>query len=274
MTTISSTGILLRCVPRLLWVTLALAAAISPSLGQTATPPSDPQATQFAALALKATTSGQTLKDVTLTGQATWSAGDQENGAVTLKALGTGESRMDIVLSGGTRTEIRDASAGFPQGKWLNPDGTSGQFAGHNTMTDAVWFFPALGALGGGQNIVLKYVGLESRNGEPVQHLQSYVFQQISNTAIASPLQQLSTMDFYLDAVTFLPVSVSLKTHPDNNAAINLLTEVDFANYQSIGGFNVPTHIQRYQQGTLMLDVSISDATFNTGIPIAAFSTN
>jgi len=80
------------------------------------------------------------VSDVTLTGNATWTVGDPETGTVALRALGSGESRVDLTLSGGTRTEIRDASAGVPQGKWTAQDGTSGMFASHNTLTDAVWF--------------------------------------------------------------------------------------------------------------------------------------
>lgn len=260
--------------PRFLWITLVLAVATTPFFGQTAIPPSDPQAAQFAAKALLAITSNQTIRDVTLTGQATWNAGEQQNGTVTLMASGSAESRFDVALSGGARTEIRDASAGFPQGKWLNPDGTSGPFAGHNTMTDAVWFFPALGALAGGQNIVLTYVGLETRNGESVQHLRSYVFQSFSDSTVATFLQQLSAMDFYLDSASFLPVCLTFNAHPDNNASVNLTVEVDFANYHTIDGIMVPMHIQRYQQGALMLDISVSGAMFNTGVPLTDFSIN
>ncbi len=86
--------------------------------------------------------------------------------------------------------------------------------------------FPVLTSLGGGSNIVLSYIGQESRNGSAVRHIQSYVYQQ-GQFPNPSP-QQLSMMDFYLDATTLLPVAITFNAHPDNDANTNLAIEVDF----------------------------------------------
>jgi hypothetical protein len=84
--------------------------------------------------------------------------------------------------------------------------------------------------------------------------------------------QQLSTMDFYLDANTLLPVAVTFNAHPDNGASTNLLVEVDFSNYQTVSGVVVPMHIQKYQQGNLMVDVVVTGASFNTGLLLSIFT--
>jgi hypothetical protein len=118
------------------------------------------------------------ISDVTLTGTVTWNGTD--TGTATLRALGTSESRTDLSLASGTRTEIRDAQTGVPLGKWTAPNNASGTFAFQNCWTDAVWFFPALGSLGASSNVVLSYIGQENRNGAPVQHIQSYVFQALT----------------------------------------------------------------------------------------------
>jgi len=81
-------------------------------------------------------------------------------------------------------------------------------------------------------------------------------------------------MDFYLDATTFLPVAITYNVHPDNSWTTNLPIEVDFANYQNFGRVTVPTHIQRYQQGVLMVDLTISGAAFNTGLQLPIFAVN
>ncbi|HWY59394.1 MAG TPA: hypothetical protein VNZ03_33325 [Terriglobales bacterium] len=157
---------------------------------------SDPQAVAYAAQSIAAMTGSTTVSDVTLTGSATWTAGsDGETGTATLLALGNGESRMDLSLPSGTRTEIRDASTGTGQGKWIAQSGASGMFASHNCLTDAVWFFPALGSLRGSANNVFSYIGLENRNGTNVQHIQSYVYQSNQVQSGGATLQQLSTMD-------------------------------------------------------------------------------
>lgn len=259
-----------RCIPAVSAVFAFLVLTIS-AAGQNP-PASDPQALAFAAQSIAALTGGTSISDVTLTGTVTWNGTD--TGTATLRALGTGESRMDLALSSGTRTEFRDAQTGVLLGQWINPDNSSGQFASQNCWTDAVWFFPALGSLSVGQNVVLSYIGQETRNGSSVQHVESYVYDSNWPAGITPSDQQLSTMDFYLDATTLLPVAITLNAHPDSDANTNLLVEIDFSNYQAVSGVAVPMRIQRYQQGNLMVDITVSGASFNTGIPLSVFTIN
>jgi hypothetical protein len=246
---------------------IALACCIASAQNR---PASDPQALSYAAQSIAAMTGNVSISDVTLTGNVTWNG--SETGTATLRALGTGESRMDLALTSGTRTEIRDAQTGVPLGKWIAPNNASGDFAYQNCFTDAVWFFPVLGSLAAGPNVVLLYIGQETRNEAAVQHIQSYVYQ--SGQSSSPTPQQLSTTDFYLDAATLLPVAAVFNAHPDNDMSTNLSVEVDYSNYQAIGGVTVPTHIQRYLQGNLLVDVTISSASFNTGLSLSVFAVN
>ena len=237
-------------------------------------PASDPQALSLASQSIAVLTGGTTINDVTLAGSVTWNGSGSDTGTATLEALGTGESRMDLALSNGTLTEIRDAQTGIPLGQWINPNNVSGQFSTTNCWTDAAWFFPALGSLTAGQNVVLSYIGQETRNGGAVQHIQSYVYQPNWPTQGGPTPQQLSTMDFYLDASTFLPVAISFNAHPDSDATNNLSVEVDFSGYQNVAGALVPMHIQKYFQGNLLLDVTATSAALNTGLTLSSFTIN
>jgi len=250
-------------VVRLTAITLvATALLVCSASAQNQPPASNPQAVTYAARSIAAMTGKTAITDVTLTGTVTWyGGGSTVTGTATLRALGTGESRMDLALTGGTRTEIRDAQTGVQLGKWISPNATSGNFAFQNCWTDAAWFFPVLGSLAAGPDVVLSYSGTETRNEESVQHIQSYIYQPKQANATISP-QQLSAMDFYLDATTFLPSAVTFNAHPDNDPNTNLLVEVDFSNYQAINGVAVPMHIQVYQQGNLMVDITVSGASF------------
>ena len=253
------------------FVVVCLLCSFLPFLALAQGPPaSDPQAVALAGQSIAAITGGATISDVTLTGNVTWNGSD--TGTATLSALGTGESRMDLALTSGTRSEIRDVQTGVQQGQWFAPNNASGYFASHNCWTDTVWFFPALGSLAAGPNVVLSYIGQESRNGGTVQRIQSYVYQSVWFPD-PSP-QQLSIMDFYLDATSFLPVAVTFNVHPDNDATTNLLVEIDFSNYQTTNGVAVPMHIQRYLQGNLLVDVVVSGASFNTGLTLSVFTIN
>lgn len=236
-------------------------------------PPSDPQALAFAAQSIAALTGGTAITDVTLTGTGTWNGVGTDSGGATLRALGTSESRMDLALTSGTRSEIRDAQTGSPLGQWFNPDGSSGYFAFQNLRTDAVWFFPSLGSLEAGANVVLTYVGQETRNGVSVQHIESYFYQSNPPPLGLTP-QQLSGMDFYLDAASLLPVATLFTAYPDNGTTPSLSIEVDFSDYQNQSGAQVPMHIQKYSQGAMLLDVTISGVAFNSGLPLSLFAIN
>jgi hypothetical protein len=237
-------------------------------------PASDPQAVSFASQSIAALIGQNAINDATLGGSVTWSGGaTPDTGTVTLLASGTSESRMNLVLSNGTWTEIRDSSTGVAQGQWIAQSGAKGLFASQNCATDAVWFFPALGSLAAGPNVVLTYIGQDTQDGVAVQHIQSYLYQPNPAGITPSP-QQLSTIDFYVDATTFLPVAITFNAHPDNSASTNLLTEVEFSNYQTLNGVMVPTHIQRLSQGNVLADITISSASFNTGLPLSDFAIN
>ena len=280
-------------MPRIYFGLFSLALLLYSTSAQTTPPPSDPQAVAFAQQGIAALTGGTQITDVTLSGNVNWIVGtDSELGTATLLASGTGESRMDLVLASGTRTEIRDNQTGVPLGKWVSPAGASGMIGLQNMMTDAAWFFPVLGSLAAGNNVVLSYVGQETRGGQDVQHIQSYVFQpadasssapsakrssRAALSAAGTPvfsMQSLTTMDFYLDPATLVPVAVTFNSHPDDSAQGNLLTEIDFSNYQSQNGGLVPMHIQRFLQGNLQADITITTVAFNTGLPLSDFTIN
>jgi hypothetical protein len=236
-------------------------------------PLSDPQALLYAAQSIVAISGGKQILDVTLSGRVTWTVGmESATGTVTLWALRTGESRVDLALCSGSRKEIRDSPTEIDRGTWRNPTAGTALSSPQHCWTDPVWFFPALGSLSARPNVVLSYVGRETRNGSTVQHIRSYVYMpSLSN--LRSAIQRLSEMDFYLDTATHLPVRTVFKTRPDNAADSNLAVEIDFRNYQQIDGVQVPMQIRRFVQGALLADISLDTASFNQGLSLSTFET-
>lgn len=253
----------------------------------------DTQAAALIPKALSALNGSTTVTDVILTGTVTRVSGsDTESGTITMKALGNKLSRMDMSLSDGQWTEIRGVDpAGTPKSIWSDPDGAVHSIAAHNAMTDAVWFFPALSSLtkGSARNgtLSVSYVGHEAHSGHYVEHI--YFVVQFPAPATTAPpptttpgekgpphvrpsISPLTAIDMYLDAATFLPTAVKFKTHPDNNALMNIPVEIDFSNYQPVNGIAVPMHIQKFLNGTLFLDITIQSASINTGVPSAGFT--
>jgi hypothetical protein len=253
---------------------LFLTFAPAPSQTAATAPASDPQAIALATKALAALTGTVQINDVTLTGTATRTAGsDIETGTITLKALGTTNSRMDFAGSNGSRSEIRTNASGFPQGTWVGPNGAPHAMAGHNCITDAVWFFPAFSILSQASStkVVATYVGEETRSGESVQHLR--LTQPTSATVDPNGLlTSLTIEDVYLDATSFLPVAVLFNTHPDNDAGTNIAVEIDFSDYQSTTGGQAPMQVRELLNNSLFLNITIQSATLNSGLTLSTFS--
>jgi hypothetical protein len=233
-------------------------------------PSSDPSAVSLAQKSVAALTGGASVTDVTLNASVISILGsDNETGTGTFTAKGLSESRVDLNLSGGTRSEVRNIANSGPAGAWAKNGGASTAYAGHNTLTDAAWFFPALSSLTqtANPNVVMKYIGQEQHSGVNTQHLQIF---QAPPAGIAS-VQRLSTTDVYLDAATLLPVAVAFKVHPDKDMNTDIPTEILFANYRSVNGIQVPFHFQRMLNGGVILDVTVTSAALNTGLQDSSF---
>lgn len=234
-----------------------------------------PQATTSDALAISlaqksvaALTGGAPISDVRLnTNVISVLGADNETGTGTFQAKGTGESRVDLNLSSGTRSDVRSVTNGIPSGSWQSNAATPAAYAEHNCWTDAAWFFPALSALTQTANpsFVFKYVGQEQHGGVNTQHIRVF---QIGSAQI----QSLSTMDFYLDSSSSLPLAVASDARADNDANIRIPNEIRFAQYRAISGIQVPFHFQRMFNGSVVLDATITSAVLNTGLLDSLFS--
>ena len=243
-----------------------------PALAQTAL--KDPQAVVLTTKAVSALNGTTSVTDVAVQATANYTAGsDEETGTATLLAK-AGESRVTLTLSGGQRVEVRNNSSGAPQGSWSGPDGVWHAMALHNCWTDTGWFFPALSfeaALNDPQ-VAIVYVGLESREGLSVQHVQFSRLVPGQSSNATALIQQLSTTDVYLDAVSYLPVAIDFSVHPDNNAGLNLPVEIQFSGYKLANGIRTPSRIQKLLQGSLMLELSVAAVAINSGLSDAQFA--
>src|SRR5579863_2297416 len=254
-----------------LFVCILLVLALSLPLLSQSQPLSDPRAVVLVTQSIAAMTRGATITDARLAADITWMpASEPEAGTAIFLAKGNDGSRVDLSAdSGSKRSEIRNSFNG-PTGKWINTDGKSGKYVFHNCLTDAAWFFPAFSSLANisDSHFVFSYLGEETWNGLSVKHLRVYQLQNGSKDG-----QRLSTMDFYLDPSSSLPLGSSFKIHPDKSMNAEILTEIRFADYRLVSGIEVPFRIQRIQNGALFLDARVTEAIFNTGVSDQMFDT-
>lgn len=236
-------------------------------------PVSDPQAIALASQSVVALTNGSAVSDITLSGTVTWIAGStNSSGSANLMAKGTAESRIDLNLSMGAISEIRNGVSGPPQGQSIQ-NGVSQSWPQQNCWTAASWFFPALSTLASttDPSTIFVYVGAETLNGNPVHHIRTFLSPSGQRPFLLSMVQQVSATDFYLDATSLLPVEITFAAYPDGTHS-QILFEVDFANYQPMGGVLVPAHIQKFASGGLVLDVVVTSASVNSGLADSLFS--
>ncbi len=226
------------------------------------------------AQAIVAVTGGKSVSDVTLSGAAVWMLGsDQESGTGTLKAKGVAEGRADVTLTKQTRSEIRNDTSTVPDGEWIGTDGVAHHMALHNCWVPGGWFSPpAILAWSIQTGAVPTYVGSETRNGVLVDHVRIARTVSGQGPDETSLIKLLTTIDLYLDATSHLPFSLVFNTHPDNDASRNIPVEIRFADYRASSGVNLPFRIQRLFQGNLNLDVTVSTAAVNSGLPDSDFT--
>ncbi len=256
---------------------LGLAAAllcllgVSPGLAAPQTATRDPQALTLIASSLKALTGGTTVTDVTLQTTASYVAGsDEETGTAALTASGNQQSLLQLYLSGGTREEIRDG----PAGAWIGTDGTPHSMFANNCWTDASWFFPVLTleAVSANPQVSVSYLGPDTSKGTPLIHLRIASAPSGQDPTTTALIATLSTMDIYLDPQSFLPLFLDFSVQPDTGISMNVPVEVRFGNFQNVSGALVPFDIQKYLQGTLLLDFRVANVTVNSGVPSSVFA--
>jgi hypothetical protein len=214
---------------------------------------------------------GTALSDITLQASATYIAGaDQEMGPATLVALGNQLSSVTLNLTNGQRQEIRNGIAGV----WVGPDGTAHNMVSHNCFVDASWFYPAftLVALASDPTLSIVLVGQEVHEGEAVYHLLLYRVVSGQNANATTIIQGLSTTNLYLDATTLLPAFLDFNIHPDLDSGTNIPVEIHYSGYQSFGGVQVPTQIQKYIQNSLVLNYAVASAAVNSGVSPSYFT--
>jgi hypothetical protein len=243
----------------------------TPSPNPTPTPVSDVQAITIATQSYAAL-GGALATDATLNGTVTWIVGsDDKTGTATFYVKGTSESRADLTFGGNTQSETRTLSNGFPSGQWKTATGTISAASQSNCWVDAAWFFPALSSLAqtANTNFIFSYVGREQHNGLTVLHLE--VKQLVPGDTAGLNVSRFSVMDVYIDPTSFLPTSIAYNLHADLDSATNVPAEIRFADYRLVNGVEVPFHVQKLLNGSLLMDVVLTNAKTNTGLTDAQF---
>ena len=238
----------------------------------------DATATSYLSSAVNALAQGVPISSATVTGTATRTAGsDVETGSITLKALGGGDGAIDLTLSDGSRSEIINNAQGLPQAASSDPDGTWHITPLPNCLTPADWFFPvlALAQVLNDPSFAAAYIGQETRNSGPVQHLRFWRASFPNVTAdpgTLASLQRESAVDVYLDAATSAPVAFDFTMHSDGGYGLDIPVEIQFSDYQKLSGILMPSHIEKLINNSPVLDLYVTGVALNTNLSVTDFT--
>jgi hypothetical protein len=153
-------------------------------------------------------------------------------------------------------------------GRWSGKDGVSHQVAIHNATVGMTWFAPslAIGSRLGSPSVVTSYLGEGFRDDQSVYHLRLIAENAGMSPNDTATMSALSAMEVYVSTATSLPVALAFNIHPDNNLRVDIPIEVDFSDYRIVQGAAIPYHIEKYVNGTLLLDLTVESAVINSGL--------
>jgi hypothetical protein len=212
-----------------------------------------------------------TIQDVTLDGTAQVIAGSSdETVPAVFKALSDGSSQTQLSLSAGVRNEVRISEAGGQTGSWTRGDSKAHPLAQHNLMTDSAWFFPALVVSRMISNTALTVVYVGQEDG--LLHFQAHRQQLDAPANITPTIQHLTQMDLYLNSANLQPAKLEFNIHADTDARVDIPVTIQYSNYEKVNGVELPFHVQRYVNNSLVLDIQVKTATFNGGLTASALS--
>jgi hypothetical protein len=199
---------------------------------------------------------------VALDGTFTSTAGSlTQNGDAHLTVGSNGTFLINLSGNVSTTSESRTVSDGVPACTWTDSEGVVHNSTFLNCMPPA-WFFPGLTLLPNSSDASNPAWSPSSYAVDSLgDHLQfQFVLPNLNGTPEDSQL--LSPFDLVLDPNTHLPLYAKFTAHPDNPGIhADIPVQIAYSDYRNISGVMVPFHIQRYLNGSLVLDLTITSAS-------------
>lgn len=216
------------------------------------------------------------VANVQMSGTANWTYGsDQQTGTVTLQANANGQSRMLLQMPSGSRVETQNPySESQRQCTWSGADAVVHSSAVHHCWLDAIWFLPAITMqTGAGAADDVPSVAQSTNPGQVRIHRERHLV-DVDSAQTAQFIAHLSAVDLDLEAATGLPLLLAYAAHPDNDAGIDMAVEVRYGAYSTFSGVTVPTHIQKFINHSLILDLQITSVQVQLAAPAGASPTS
>ena len=218
--------------------------------------------------------SGTSLSDITLQGNVEDTEyGTDVTGTITLKGTQDGSIRMDLSLPTGTRSESVVFANGQRSGQQSDASGNITLMALHNLFVDSAWFSPVFLVQHFSSSWSVTDLGPVTKDGLSLDRLECIKPGTSGDAKIDRAIQRLSKMHLLMDPSTAYPTFLLYDIHPENNSlTTNKRVAIKYADYQTMGGLIVPSHIQKLVNGVVFLDIHITSVAINTGLISSQFA--
>jgi hypothetical protein len=227
------------------------------------------QATPPAIVGLAATafSGGRVIHTAQLIGNATWYAGGStDSGSVTLTGASAGSSKMQLSLSSlGQKSESQSGVGESASCSWEGNDGVSHVVG--NCWRSVLWFLPLFSLqpslMPSNLQIVDLGIGTVGSSTATYRHVKSQFIEAGAPDAVSAEFTAQSAADLGLDSRTHLPATLVYSQHPDHGPPLSIQFEIQYSDYRSVDGVQIPFHIQRLVNGSLQLDIVVQSAQIN-----------
>jgi hypothetical protein len=210
---------------------------------------------------------GTPIHQIQLTGSADWHAGGlEDSGSATLTASAVGNAQVQLNLgTSGPRTESQSGTGSSQACNWAARDAVAHAVDQMSCWKPLIWFLPSISM----QPSLLPAAARFTDDGSTAiglgdetvyRHLQASLTLSDIPSAVANDTAQQSNTDIGIDPKTFLPAVLAYTLPASNSTDRPIAVEVHFSNYKTVQGVQIPFTIQRYINGSLQLEITVSDA--------------
>lgn len=248
------------CRP-LLGMFLLLGLYGQPALSQNAASPNPQLQSIEAQVGAAIFTAGQP-NSIKLTGTFTSTEGSlTQTGSAHMTLGADGTYQISLARTVGPTGESRSVSGGASSCTWTDQQGTVHNGGSLNCISPA-WFFPALELLSGSNGASgLSWTPASYFTDTLGSHLRFQLVLPGSNTAQEDPPVS-SSFDLVFAPNSNLPEYALFTEQPDNpGASVAIPVQIDYSNYQTVSGVMIPFRIQRFVNGSLVLDLTITSVS-------------
>jgi hypothetical protein len=203
------------------------------------------------------------FSSITLSGATEWTAGSlQDAGSVEFKASADGSSSETWSLASQSYSIANSSFADGRSCSSVDSAGKTYQDASPACFRAVPWFAPWMSLLMLSNNVVLLTSGANiTATAQPEPQLQFITNPGSAATASSAAIRSGTITELIVDAATSFISEIDFKEPIDSDPAHVIAYRVVFSDYRPDAGLVLPHHIQRFIQGTLQADTTITNIT-------------